>query len=182
MSHDPLASIRSAPIQVEIAGWEYVIEPVPAGRWIEAVVSREWAAIFPALLCDRELEQDVWRLVIAGKAGHDDLEAAAKAALAAAGGRSWWEAQRLVFAATSERTSATVLGGLVRAGFDFMSRPLGAFLDAVYSFALDGCSEDQRIKLEMELKTPPAGVDVDELYDDDEAAEEFRAMHALGGG
>lgn len=182
MNRDPLASVRSAPVQVEIAGWEYVIEPLPAARWIEAVLSSDWAAIFPGLLCDCELEQDVWRLVMSSKAGRSDLEAAAKGALAAAGGRPWWEVERLVAAATSERTCSVVLGALVRAGFDFTARPFGAFLDAVYSFAIDGCTEDQRIKLDMELKTPPPGVTADELYDEDEAADEFMTMHALGGG
>jgi hypothetical protein len=66
----------------------------------------------------------------------------------------------------------------VRSGFDFEVRPLAAFLDAAYSFAVENTTEEQRAKLDLELKTPPPGIEEAEVYDDDEAEADF--MAALG--
>lgn len=181
MSDDATASIRAREVEVEIGGWIFGIEALPAGDWIEAVLTGDLAAIFPGLLRDRALEGDVWTLLLDDTITRDQLIAAAHGALADAAGRTWWEATRLIAAASNEKGKAVIFGRLIRDGFDFGVRPLGAFLDAVYSFAVEDTNEDQRLRLDMMLRTPPAGVDVEEidaLYSDEDAEADF--MAALG--
>jgi hypothetical protein len=179
--HDATASLRTRAVEVELGGWVFTIDALPAADWIEAVQIGDLAAIFPGLLRDRALENEIWTLLMEGAITREDLVMAAHGALSTAAGRPWWEAQRLVSAAMHERASAVVLGNLVRAGFDFGTRPLAAFLDAAYSFAVQDRSEESRMRLDIELRTPPPGVDVEEvdaLFPDDEAEAEF--MAALG--
>lgn len=178
MNRDPLASLRCRPVDVELAGWVYRIAALPAADWIEATLAGDWGVVFPGLLRDAGLERDAWGALLRGQIGPEDVRAAAWRALTAAAGRPWWVAQRLVGAATHERQGGAVVGALVRAGFDFERQPFGAFLDAVYSFAIEGANEDQRLKLNMELNTPPPEVDADEWYSDEEAEADFLA--ALG--
>jgi hypothetical protein len=148
-----VTTFRLRPVDVQFGGWLYRMEPRPAADWIEAVLSGDLADIFPGL-----------------RAAHE--------ALAAAAGRPWWEAQRLIQSASDPRIKAVVFGALVRSGFDFEVRPLAAFLDAAYSFAVENTTEEQRAKLDLELKTPPPGAGEAEVYDDEEAEADF--MAALG--
>lgn len=178
MTYDATASLRPRAVDVEFAGWLYRIEVLPAADWIEAIQSGDLAAVFPGLLRDRELEYEIWSTLVDGSATEADLVAAAHAAIGSAAGRSWWEAQRLVTAAMHERTSAVVLGSLARSGFDLQTRALAAFLDAAYSFAVQNAGEEQRMRLDIELRTPPSGVDEGEWYSDEEAEADF--MAALG--
>jgi len=175
VSHDASASLRPRAVEVELAGWVFTIAPLPAADWVEAVQARDLAAIFPGLLRDRELENDVWTMLIEGAITREDIVSSAHSALTAAAGRDWWIAERLIAAAMGERASALVLGALVRDGFDFDRRPLGAFLDAAYSFAMEGRDEEQRLRLDMELRNPPSGVNEEEWYPDEEAEEDFVA-------
>lgn len=181
MTHDATASLRARAIEVQLGGWVFTIEALPAADWIEAIQLGDLAAIFPGLLRDRELEGEVWTLLVEDVVTREELVAAAHAALSAAAGRPWWQAQKLVAAAMHERASAVVLGNLVRAGFDFGTRPLAAFLDAAYSFAVQDRDQQSRMRLDIELRTPPPGVDVaeiDAMFPDEEAEAEF--MAALG--
>jgi hypothetical protein len=172
------ASLRLRSVEVELGGWVFRIDPLPAADWIEAVLTEDLAAIFPGLLRDRGLEGDVWAMLLDGTADRADLVGAGQRALADASGRSWWEAQRLVHAATEVRTKPVVFGALVRAGFDFQERSLGAFLDAVYSFAVEGATDEARLRLDTELRSPPPGVDEQDVYSDEEAEADF--LLALG--
>lgn len=179
--HDATASLRPRAVEVQLGDWLFVIEALPAADWIEAIQIGDLAAIFPGLLRDRELENEVWTLLVEDEVTREDLVVAAHGALSAAAGRPWWEAQRLVAAAMHERASAVVLGSLVRSGFDFGVRSLAAFLDAAYSFAVQDRNEESRMRLDIELRTPPPGVEIEEvdaMFPDDEAEAEF--MAALG--
>jgi hypothetical protein len=173
-----VTTFRLRPVDVQFGGWLYRIEPRPAADWIEVVLTGDLADIFPGLLGDLALERDVWDQVFSGEQGQDDIARAAHEALAAAAGRPWWEAQRLIQSASDPRIKAVVFGALVRSGFDFEVRPLAAFLDAAYSFAVENTTEEQRAKLDLELKTPPPGAGEAEVYDDEEAEADF--MAALG--
>lgn len=154
------------------------IDPLPAADWIEAILTEDLAAIFPGLLRDRGLEGDVWAMLLDGTAGRDELVSAAQHALAGAAGRSWWEAQRLVHAAAEVRAKPVIFGALVRAGFDFQVRSFSAFLDAVYSFAVEGATDEARLRMDTELRSPPPGVDEQDVYSDEEAEADF--LLALG--
>lgn len=174
---DPIASLRPAPIDVEFGEWTYTIPQLPAVDWIEAVLTARAGSIFPALVGDQEVTREVWLALARGEASTDDLIACARAAVGAAGGRPWWEVDRLIRAATHENTRAVVLGNLARGGFDLGRVSLGMFCDAVYSYCVQNADEQQRFQLDAELRTPPPEATEDELMGDEEDyAAEFLAM------
>lgn len=175
-----VASLRCLAIEVDLGEFTYEIDPLPAADWIAAVLTGESTDIFPGLLRDAELESQVWLALVDGAAVGDDVLAASRHALEAAAGRSWWEAERLIVTVGDEQLKGLVLGRLVRDGFDFESRPLGAFCDAVYCLVTEGLDKDKREEFNIKLRMPPAGVDIDDLYDEDEATAEF--MAAMSGG
>jgi hypothetical protein len=174
---DALASLRPSPIQVEAGGWRYTIPALPASTWIEAVLDTDGAAIFPGLL-EREAYREAMADYFAGRLSGEEITEAGRACLEAAAGRSWWVADRLIRGAADKDAWPIVYGELVgRVDLDKVS--VAAFCDAVYALAVGRLTEEKaRAQFDFELTNPPAGVSIEEIYDQAEAAADF--MAALG--
>ena len=89
--------------------------------------------------------------------------------LEVAGGRKWWEVQRLVDSATTESVWPTIHGHLVLKGVDLDRLTLGGFVNAIWVMALQSCQKDiERQALEWQVTKPPLG-HLDEMEETDEA-------------
>lgn len=179
---DALVSLRPVEIDVEAGEWVWTIPALPAADWLAAVLANEAGSIFPGLL-DPDLRADVWAQVAAGRITMDDLVECARHALEAAAGRSWWSADRLVRVAMDDTVRARVVGEMAGSGLDLERISLGLFCDAIWGRMLAGVTEDMdRLRLEAELNTPPAGINPEELEEEDDEEEFLRHVGDRGTG
>lgn len=151
-------------MEVSLGGEEYRIPALPAADWVEAILSKDATAIVPGLF-PREDEEEILILLMAGEIDTDEILAAARDAIEAAAGRPWWEAMRLV--SSAGENADTVLGTLVKEGFDFERRSLAALCAVIYALATSNMDKKDRAKFDMDLKSMPAEV----LRDDEDALE-----------
>lgn len=174
---DPVAALRCWRIDVEVAGTVYTIPPLPAAEWLTAIVEHAWGAIVPGLL-DPDDAAPIDDLIAAGSIDGGELRHAAQAALGEAAGTRWWTARHLALGVLQV---PQLTGRLLARGMNPGVVSLGAFLTAAYGSAVDGMDKSQRVKFDLDLQRPPAGVPVDEWWDEDAAADNFyAAMGAFG--
>lgn len=176
MQIDLTATLRCWPVDVDLGGHTYTIPPLPATDWMTALLAGGWEAILPDML-DGDLD-DLEDQLFDGTVTTDDLRRAAQDAVEAAAGTKWWSAERLAAA-----IAGSWLGGeLVLQGVDPDRIPFGAYLSAAHQCVLGRMDKTQRVRWELDLDRPPAGVDPEEWYDEDAAAEGWMAaMRATGG-
>lgn len=173
---DPVAALRCWTIDVDVAGATYTVPARPAVDWLLAITDGAWADIVPGLLDPDQsgpLEDAIADLAV----DPDELRAAAQAALAEAAGTKWWTARTLASAITA---TPEMVGLLLTRGIDPGHVSLGGYLVAGYSLAVRGMDKMDRARFDMDLQRPPAGVPVEEWWDEDAAADSF--MSAMGGG
>lgn len=112
--------------------------------------------IFPGLVADDHLD-DLFELSFQG--GFDKrCTLTARAAYGRAAGKDWWWALNLtrkILAAWPH-----VNGTMVRQGVKVKETEFADYCDAVYSLLWFNGKEEDRLKLDLELSTPPAGVRV----------------------
>lgn len=175
MNFDPEACLRSWALDVDIAGATYTIPALPASGWLMAVASGSYLDIVPGLLEGPGEALD--DLLLDGDP--DGLcQAAARAAIGAASGTSWWTATRLARA-----ISTTWIGGeFTLQGVDADRVPFGAYLAAAYRLVSRRLDDQQRARLDMELAAPPTGVAPEEWFDEGAAAAGFEAAMAAQSG
>lgn len=174
MDIDPAATLRCWRIDVDVAGTLYTIPALPAVDWLTPIVDGSHFDIVPGLLSDED-GADVDDRLLAGTVTHVEIQAASRAAIAAAAGMKWWTAQRLAYAALS-----TWVGGeLLLRGVDPARVSLGGYLAAAYRAVTRSTNESQRNRIDMDLERPPAGLPPQEWFDEDEAADNFAS--AMGG-
>lgn len=174
---DPVAALRCWRIDVEVAGRVYTIPPLPAADWLVPIVTGRWGDIVPGLLPLDEAEP-LDDLIADLAIDPAELRHAAQAALAEAAGTRWWTARAL---AGGLMQVPQLIGRLLASGLDPAVVSLGGFLTAAYATVVDGMDKMQRAKFDLDLQRPPAGVPVDEWWDDDAAADNFyAAMGAFG--
>ena len=164
---DPVASLRPAEIDVEIGQYVYTVPALGAADWIEVLAEGNGWSIIPGLLSAAD-KLALMRDYLGGTVTSQDLLDAGHSVLAAAGGRRWWEVERLVQAAIGEAWP-TIHGNLVLKGVDVKRLTLGAFINAIWVMALQSCKKDsERQALEWEITKPPPGY-IDEMEETDEA-------------
>lgn len=83
---------------------------------------------------------------------------AARVAVGRGGGRDWWWSVNLIRRALGGWPY--INGKLLLSGVDAHHLPFPDWLDACYMLLWGGCDENGRIKLDLELSMPPAGVAV----------------------
>lgn len=176
---DALVGFRPVSVDVELGDWTYQIPALPAADWITAVLAPEGGAIVPGLLCAAD-RADIWRDFVEGGFDDEVLRDVERDALEAAAGRPWWEADRLIRTMVAPDNWGTVHGELMLRGLDVERLPLAAVLNAVYALVRKMLSHDADAlaRFDAKLKMPPPGVEIERLYDQQEAADDFMAAMA----
>lgn len=176
MAVDPVAALRIWSVTVEVAGQSYVIPALPAADWLEAILDENAALpIVPGMLSEEDRET-LWDAVCDGEVQQVELVEANRAALEVAGGRKWWECDRLI------RSSAEywhIVGGeLARLGIQVDQVPLAAVLNAIYVICVRNMDDKERNKFDLDIRRPPLGEDVEQIYDAKGAEDAFLALMA----
>ena len=156
MTPDPLPVLRIWGVRVTLDGVVYEIPKLSAADWIEAILAGE---VVPALLGPAVADRITLDRV-KGKLDDTTVRTATRQAMADAAGRNWWEVYRLV--KLGEQAPDMILGGLVRDGFDFEARPIGAYCAAVVSLITEHMDKKDREKFILELGTAPLDVAAEE--------------------
>jgi hypothetical protein len=165
---DPVASLRVAEIDVEIGDYLYTVPALTAADWIEVLDAGSGWSVIPGLLSPQD-KLSVMRDYLSGAVTSQGLLDAGRRVLEVAGGRKWWEVQRLVDSATTAAAWPTVHGNLVWKGVDLDRVTLAGFCNVIWVMGLQGCQKDsERQALEWEITKPPPGF-ADELEETDEA-------------
>lgn len=177
MAADALAALKIWGLEVELAGKVFEIPPLPAAEWFLAVLSED--APFPIVpgLMDPNDDERISDLLLADDIDVDLLVTRSREALAAAAGRPWWEADRLIRSSAAEWQ---IIGGeLTRVGVDLEKVSLGAALNAIYVICTRTMDEKERNKFDIDLRLPPIGVEgvkPEEMYDQRAAETAFMAL------
>lgn len=172
---DPTVALILPEVDVDLGDSTYTIPALPAARWLVAVTWPEGGSIVPGLLCDQD-QRDVWAEFADDRFTPEDLVAVEREALEAAAGRPWWEADRLIRSAFSTDSWPIVSGEMTHRGINVHEISLSGWLNWLFVLIITRCKDDaERSMFESKLKMPPAGVPVEELYDEDDAAAAFMA-------
>lgn len=83
---------------------------------------------------------------------------AARVAVGAGSGRDWWWSVNLIRKSLS--AWPYINGKLLLSGVNARTLPCPDWLDACYMLLWSNCDENGRIKLDLELSMPPAGIAV----------------------
>lgn len=168
---DAIAALRPCAIDVQLGDYEYTIPALPAATWLEALLESDTdgAALLPGLLNEAD-QTEVWHDYVAGALPPEEIARAARDALETAGGRHWWEVDRLCRSATHRDAWALFSGKMTLKGVRLEEISLAAFVNAVYTIAMEGCKDEaERDRLKLEIEMLPPGLTDEEL---DELAEE----------
>lgn len=171
---NPAAALRPAAVVVELGDWEYEIPELPAADWLEALL-RGWVGVVPGMLHPDD-RVEILRDLFSGAISRDDITASARAAVEAASGLRWWEAERLWGTASSDELWRVISGQLL-ARVDLAHVSLGAALNVTYTIMVEGLKEEKRVAFDANLEAPPAEVIAEEW---DDAAAEDAFMAELG--
>ncbi len=114
------------------------------------------AGVFPGGIADDDVT-DMWAHVSDDDASRRWTNTA-RAALGRASGRDWWWALNLIRRCLE--SWSYINGALLLKGVDSNSMTLPSWLDAAYMLLWQGCDEEGRMKLDLDLSLPPAGVGV----------------------
>jgi hypothetical protein len=169
------ASLRAAPVSVQLGEWEYDIPALPAADWLEAL-ERGWNGVVPGLLA-REDEVHVLADLFGGRITQDEITEAAQSVVEEATGRRWWTVEKLVATAMQPELWPTIHGSLMLRGTDPTTAAFGAVLNAIYVLMVENMKQEKRDSFDFQLNAPPPKVIAQE-WDDEAAADDF--MAALG--
>lgn len=177
MAADPSVGLQPVEIIVELAGYEYVIPPLPAVEWLTAVLADDGGRIVPGLL-ERADQSAIWLDFVNGAFDGEELATVERAALEVAAGRPWWEADRLIRNLMEPGNRAVLYGELMLRGLDLQRLSLSAALDAIYALIRRLISHDEAAlaRFDAGLSAIPAGVKAEELEEQTTTEEEFAAM------
>lgn len=169
--------VRPVEVYVTVGEWEYEIPPLPAADWFAAVLAEDGGAIVPGLLCAAD-RKDIWADFLSGAVAAEDVAEVERAALTAAAGRPWWQADRLIRNTMADENRAILFGELMLRGLRLEEISLAAALDAIYALVRRLLSHDEPAlaRFEAGLAVIPAGVPVEELQEETTDEAEFMAM------
>lgn len=154
---DVLAQVRPARVSVTCLQQRWTLNLDTAYQWVGAVGfdMEHLAGVFPGAIGDDDVDA-MYHLALSCP----DIERrwlnAARVAVGHGGGRDWWWSVNLIRRALSGWPYFH--GKLLLAGVNARTLPLPDWLDACYMMLWGGCDDNQRIKLDLELSMPPAGV------------------------
>jgi hypothetical protein len=172
---DAAPSLKLWAVTVTAGGRAYRIPPLPAADWLRAIASPSLGQVFPGMIPDSEVRDEVLDALLEGGLSLAEWHRAAHDAIAAISGTKWWSATRLTRYLLDNW--GTVGGAVIARGMDPSTAPLGAVLTLTYRILLENCKDEgERRKLDIELDKPPVGVPVAEMFDQRQAAANFMAL------
>ncbi len=138
-------------------GWTLDLDT--AYQWVGAVGfdMDDLSGIFPGSIGDDDLDA-MHRLSVSCPDIERRWVNAARVALGRGGGRDWWWSLNLI--RKSLQSWPYINGKLLLSGVHATKLPLPDWLDACYMLLWGNCDEATRIKLDLELSLPPAGIAV----------------------
>jgi hypothetical protein len=172
---DPVASLRSWPVDVELSGITIQIPALSAADWLAVLMASplDLEAVFPGLAPGAlEVVDD---LLYSEKLTVLELQETVLDIITTASGRPWWITMRLI---SSAMTNWGLLGSdLALAGIDADKLSLGAWLDALFILIVRATPEDQLTMFFSKLEFPPPGYEPEEPVMD---MDDFMAAMADG--
>lgn len=152
-----LELLRPSQVVVAVGGTRFTLEAVCATDWLGALAMDMDGlyGIMPGLIADDDLE--AMEQIMANHPDIDDRWTyAARTALGRAGGRDWWWTLSLCRKALG--TWMYTNGVLLRQNVDAKKLSFPDWIDACYSLYWQNSSEEDRLKLDLELNVRPRGV------------------------
>jgi len=113
------------------------------------------AGVFPGSIGDDDVDA-MYHLAMSDPDIDRRWRNAARVGVGRGSGRDWWWSVNLIRKALGGWPY--INGKLLLAGVSARDLPLPDWLDACYMMIWSGCDEQNRIKLDLELSMPPAGV------------------------
>jgi hypothetical protein len=127
---------------------------VYADVWLDAMSGANPVnAVIPGMLTPEGQEAIVTGLIYR-KVTARDIERAVEDAFAAAGGRQWWEVVRLA----GMSMGSVLFPALLLEGMRPDRVTLGSWIEAAYILLTRNRDEQERTKIDFDLKLPPGGV------------------------
>jgi hypothetical protein len=177
MAADALAALRIWALDVELGGQTFMVPARPAADWFLAILDEDVPLPLIPGMMDGDAEERVTDLLLDGAVTAEDIATRSRELLTAAGGRPWWEVDRLI---RSSGAQWHIIGGeLTRLGVDLEKVSLAAALNAIYVVCTRTMDEKERNKFDIDLRMPPIGVEgvkPEELYDQKAAESAFAAL------
>lgn len=167
------AAFRTTPFTVTYKGVVLRFPPLSAAEWIDALGSDVLG-----LTDDYDALLDA---VGAGTITRQDLPRIANRAVAEAGGRPWWETQRLIAALLSQESGGRLLGAVLATGVQPERVTLAAFCSVIWSVITKGADPTELMKAESRLQVPPPDAELDEIPEDDDFGAITRRMQNMPG-
>lgn len=159
---DPVMSWGLFPVEVTFANHGFEIPATTALEWLTLLMNPDDfdpLAIFPGLLSDEDQDL-VWDLMFERDIGVTDLGEMSLLAIAAAAGRPWWVAMRLV--ATVAQNQHTLGAEMLMRGADATKLSLSGWLDVALLVAMRNQSKSDATMFSMKLEMPPPDVAKDQ--------------------
>lgn len=175
MSDFGAAAFRSTPYTVHVDDAEYVFHPVPAARWLDALGAPGWPLTVTSNFTEGMSYTRLYDALSEDRLPEDHVLRTARAALAEAAGRPWWEAERLA----SMALRPEFLGHLLMRGADPATMTLAAFLALVHATVMQAQDRMGQMKFDAEISMPPPEA-LDEVPEEDVSVTVER-MRAIAG-
>jgi hypothetical protein len=177
MAGDALAALKIWAMDVDLGGETFEVPALPAADWFVAILNEDTPLPLIPGMMSGEAEERITDMLLTGVIDVQDIVTRSRELLAAAAGRSWWEADRLIRSAAG---SWQIIGGeLTRLGVDLSKVSLAAALNAIYVVCVRTMDEKERNKFDIDLRLPPIGVEgvtTEEMYDEQAATAAFAAL------
>jgi len=154
---DVLAQVRPARVSVTCHQRRWALDLDTAHDWVGAVGFDldSLAGVFPGSVGDDDVDA-MYHLAVSDPDIDRRWRNAARIALGRGGGRDWWWSVNLIRRALA--AWPYINGKLLLSGVSARQLPLPDWLDACYMLLWGNCDDNGRIKLDLELSMPPAGV------------------------
>ena len=157
---DPLASLKSWPLTVTVAGQDYELRAVSAAQWLTILLEDpiDLSAILPGLLSE-EAEEAVEDAMMAGRLTKREIEDICHEVIGLCAGRDWWWALNLIRSVAS--AWMLIYGRLMVSGVNLDRLPLGAALDAMYALCVERMDKEHHQQFDRDLERPPVNQEID---------------------
>lgn len=142
------AAFRRGPFTVEADGLTYTFPALSAAEWLDTLAYTSW----PAAVLHRVPDAQYEAFLAIPDLDKSHLLRMAHAVLEGAGGRPWWQVERVAHAVLG---APNLLGGVLLRGVDPERMTLAAFVSAVWVLLTQSGDDMQRAQMEMELTAPP---------------------------